>query len=163
MVEDIASIILFLLRSSTQGTLQLQGLCKDAYEWKSTVWWIVLIRHNHTGNGQYSWNPPEYEHGWGGTWRFHILLYWFTIGKLIRDIFSSTTWLLSMGIKVVTTLCCPSPQCLTIFNWWQMSSTITSSQHFKQIFSVYIHSWSWSKLWQRWCHSLLYIKLCVTV
>jgi hypothetical protein len=33
-LEDIASIMVFLLRSSMQGTLQFQGLCKDAYEWK---------------------------------------------------------------------------------------------------------------------------------
>jgi hypothetical protein len=70
------------------------------------------------------------------------------------------TWALRLWLILHFT----SPQCWTIFNWWQMPSTITYSQHFKQILSVYIHSRSWSKLLTKVVSFLTpYLTLCDSI
>ena len=76
---------------------------------------------------------------WVGTLRLHILLYWFTIGNFIKGISSSTIWLLSMSIKVMTDFTLHFPPMLTVFDWWQMASL----QHALNILSKY-------ELWRGW-------------
>ena len=76
---------------------------------------------------------------------------------------------LAWALRLWPILHCTSPQCCTIFNWLQMSSTIACSQYFKQIFSMYIHPRSWWSFllmvvsflapYQTPCNSITRIKL----